>query len=333
MKLIIQIPCWNEEYALPTTLAALPRQIAGVDVIETLVIDDGSTDRTAEIARQHGVQHIVHFTNHKGLAAAFAAGLDAALRLGADIIVNTDADGQYPATDIPALIQPILEGTADMVIGDRRVTSVEHFAPHKRLLQKWGSAVVSSFAGLQVEDVTSGFRAYSREAALQLNILTKFTYTLETVIQAGHKQIALATVPTSSNPPTRPSRLFKGSVAYLRRSVPVILRIYTAYQPLKTFSLIGALMAIMGVLWGLRFVYFYVHGLSGEHVQSMVLSVILIIIGFQVFVLGAIADLIAINRHLIEEMLYRVRRLELESGTGHANSVPTFGEDITPREN
>lgn len=312
MKLIIQIPCWNEEYALPTTLAALPRQIAGVDVIEILVIDDGSTDRTAEIARQHGVQHIVHFTNHKGLAAAFAAGLDAALRLGADIIVNTDADGQYPATDIPALIQPILEGTADMVIGDRRVTSVEHFAPHKRLLQKWGSAVVSSFAGLQVEDVTSGFRAYSREAALQLNILTKFTYTLETVIQAGHKQIALATVPTSSNPPTRPSRLFKGSVAYLRQAAPTILRIYTVYEPLKTFLVIGTPLVIGGILLGVRYLYFYFVGVSGGHVQSLILAAILVIIGFQVFVLGVLADLIATNRRLIEEALYRVRRVELD---------------------
>ena len=312
MKLFIQIPCWNEESVLAATLAALPRHIEGIDEIEVLVISDGSTDHTLEVARQHGAHHVVRFTNHKGLATAFAAGLDACLRLGADIIVNTDADGQYPAQDIARLVQPILQGEADMVIGDRQVTTIEHFAPYKRLLQLWGSAVVSSFSGLDVQDVTSGFRAYNREAALQLNILTKFTYTLETVIQAGHKQIALVTVPTRSNPPQRPSRLFQGNLAYLRQSIPTILRIYTVYEPLKTFVFVGAPVFGLGVLLGLRFLYFYLIGAGGGHMQSLILAAILTIIGFQVFVLGLLADLIAANRRLIENTLYRVRKIELQ---------------------
>ncbi len=319
MKLIIQIPCWNEAETLPSTLAALPRRLDGVDEIELLIVDDGSTDATAEVARENGVHHIVRFTNHKGLATGFAAGLDACLRLGADIIVNTDADGQYPAEDIPRLIQPILCCEADMVIGDRQVTNVEHFTPPKRLLQAWGSAVVSSIAGLKVHDVTSGFRAYNREAALRVNILTKFTYTLETIIQAGHKQIAVATVPTSSLPPRRPSRLFGGSLAYLRKSIPTILRIYTVYEPLKTFTFVGAPIFGLGLLLVLRFLYFYLGGSGAGHIQSLILAAVLIMVGFQVFVLGVLADLIAANRRLIEDTLYRVRKIELQDPKGFKN--------------
>lgn len=319
MKLIIQIPCWNEESVLSATLAALPVSIDGIGEIETLVIDDGSADRTIEVARECGVHHVVRLTNHKGLATAFAAGLDACLRLGADVIVNTDADGQYPPQDIARLIQPILRGEADMVIGDRQVTSVAHFAPHKRLLQLWGSAVVSSIAGLYVQDVTSGFRAYNREAALRINILTKFTYTLETIIQAGHKQIAVATAPTSSTPPTRPSRLFRGSWDYLRKSIPTILRIYTVYEPLRTFTFIGAPIFGMGALLGVRFLYFYLTGAGGGHIQSLILAAVLTLIGFQVFVLGVLADLIAANRCLIESTLYRVRKIELQKDHHNTN--------------
>ncbi len=326
MKLIIQIPCWNEENALPATLAALPRRLEGIDEIELLIIDDGSTDRTAQIAREHGVHHIVRFTNHKGLATAFAAGIDACLRLGADIIVNTDADGQYPAEDIPLLIKPILCCESDLVIGDRQIAEVAHFPPHKRLLQLWGSAVVSGIAGLDIQDVTSGFRAYSRDAALKINILTKFTYTLETIIQAGHKQIAVTTIPTRSNPPTRPSRLFAGSVAYLRQSVPTILRIYTVYEPLKTFVFVGVPIFAVGLLLGLRFLYFSLIGAGTGHIQSLILAAILLIIGFQVFVLGVLADLIAANRRLIEDALYRVRKIEM----GDHSQSPDGSTRVTP---
>jgi glycosyltransferase involved in cell wall biosynthesis len=238
MKLIIQIPCFNESQTLPATLAALPRRIEGIDCIETLIVDDGSTDGTDLVARQCGVNHVVRFTSNRGLARGFAAGLDACLRLGADIIVNTDADGQYPGEDIARLVAPILHGEADLVVGDRGVDSVSHFSPIKRVLQRFGSNTVSMLSGIDVGDVTSGFRAYSREAALRLNIITNFTYTLETIMQSGEKPITIVTVPTSSNPPTRPSRLFSGIGQYLRRQIPTILRLYLVYQPLKTFTLL-----------------------------------------------------------------------------------------------
>ena len=311
LKLIIQVPCLNEAQTLPATLAALPRQIEGIDCIETLVIDDGSTDGTAEVARRHGVNHVIRFTSHRGLARGFSAGLDACLRLGADIIVHTDADGQYPGEDIPGLVAPILRGEADVVVGDRGVDSVAHFPPHKRALQRLGSSIVSALSGVKIGDVTSGFRAYDREAALRLNIITGFTYTLETIMQSGEKPITIISVPTHSNPPTRPSRLFSSVFQYLRRQVPSILRLYLVYQPLKTFSLLSLLFLAPGVLIGLRFLYFWIPGRGAGHIQSLILAAVLLIVGFQVFILGLVADLQAANRRLLEDTLYRVRKIEL----------------------
>jgi glycosyltransferase involved in cell wall biosynthesis len=313
-KLIIQIPCLNEAQTLPTTLADLPTRIDGIDTIEVLVIDDGSVDSTCQVAEACGVDHIVRFAVHRGLARGFAAGLDACLRLGADVVVHTDADGQYPGEDIARLVAPILQGEADIVIGDRGVDSVEHFSPFKRLLQRLGSNVVSMLSGIEVGDVTSGFRAYSREAALRLNIISDFTYTLETIIQSGKKPITIVSVPTSSNPPTRPSRLFTGIPHYLRRQIPSILRLYTVYQPLKTFSLVSLLFLVPGLLLGLRFLYFVVTAGGAGHVQSLILAAVLLIVGFQVLILGLVADLMAANRRLLEDTLYRVRKLELPPG-------------------
>lgn len=310
-KLIIQIPCLNESETLADTLAALPRQIDGIGSIETLVIDDGSTDGTADVALHCGTDHILRLSGHRGLARAFAIGLDASLRLGADIIVNTDGDGQYPGHDIPKLVAPILLGNADIVIGDRGVNSVRHFSALKRWLQGLGSRAVSKLSGIEIGDVTSGFRAYSREAALRMNILSDFTYTLETIIQSGKKPITVVTVPTTSNPPTRPSRLFAGTAQYLRRQIPTVLRLYLLYQPLKTFALGSMVFLAPGVLIGLRFLYFWVRGTGAGHIQSLILAAILSIVGFQVLILGLVADLLAANRRLLEDTLYRVRKIEL----------------------
>ncbi len=312
-KLIIQIPCLNEAKTLPATLAALPRHIDGIDTIETLIIDDGSTDGTVEVARQSGVDHVVRFTSHRGLARGFAAGLDACLHLGADVIVHTDADGQYPGEDIPRLVAPILRGEADLVVGDRGVDSVAHFSPLKRMLQRFGSRTVSALSGIRVGDVTSGFRAYSREAALRLNIITNFTYTLETIMQSGEKPITIVSVPTQSNPPTRPSRLFSGVRQYLRRQIPTILRLYWVYQPLKTFTILAMPFLGVGLFLSLRFLYFLVLETGAGHVQSLILAAILLIIGFQIVILGLVADLLAANRRLLEDTLYRVRKIELMS--------------------
>lgn len=325
-KLIIQIPCLNEAQTLPVTLSDLPSRIDGVDCIEVLIVDDGSTDGTCQVAEQCGVDHIVRFATHRGLARGFAAGLDACLRLGADIIVHTDADGQYPGEDIPRLVAPILRGEADMVIGDRGVDSVEHFTPVKRLLQRLGSITVSMLSGIKVGDVTSGFRAYSREAALRLNILSDFTYTLETIIQSGKKPITILTVPTRSNLPTRPSRLFKGVPQYLRRQIPSLLRLYMVYQPLKTLTLVSLLFLLPGFLIGVRFLYFWFTGTGAGHIQSLILAAILMIIGFQVLTLGLVADLMAANRRLIEDTLYKVRKLELVQSLPPESSAE--GEDV-----
>jgi len=313
VKLIVQIPCLNEEETLPLTVKDIPRQIDGIDEVEILVINDGSTDRTVEVAREIGVNHIISFTKNKGLAKGFMAGLDACLRFGADIIVNTDADNQYCGADIPKLIQPIIEGKADMVIGDRQIDTIEHFSYTKKKLQRLGSYVVRRASGTNIPDTTSGFRAYNREAALRLNVISDFTYTLETIIQAGKKQIALTSVPIGTNEKLRESRLFSSVWKYVKLSTSTIIRIYAMFEPLKTFSYIGAGIFFLGILLGLRYLYFYFSGSGAGHIQSVILAAVFLLLGFQILVVGLIADLIASNRRLIEDLLYRIRKLELSN--------------------
>lgn len=308
IKLIIQIPCFNEERSLPVTVADLPRAIPGVDVIEYLVIDDGSRDRTSQVARELGVHHIVRFTNNKGLARGFMAGIERSLALGADIIVNTDADNQYCGADIATLVQPILEGRADMVVGDRNTDAIAHFSPVKKRLQTFGSWVVRRLSGTEVPDTTSGFRAYSREAALRMNVVSEFTYTLETIIQAGKQAVAITHVPIRTNPMLRESRLFGSIFGYIKRSAATMVRVYTMYEPLKMFSYAGGVLMLLGLIPGLRFVILYFMGDADGHVQSLILSAVLIILGFQVLILGVVADLIGANRKLIENVLYLARK-------------------------
>ena len=326
MKLIIQIPCYNEAQSLPETVAALPRSLPGIDQLEYLVIDDGSQDGTSEIARQLGVHYIVRQLNHRGLAAGFIAGLEACLRRGADIIVNTDADNQYQAADIASLIQPILDGRADLVIGDRGVGALRHFSSTKRLLQVIGSWVVANISGLSTPDATSGFRALSREAALRTIVLSDYSYTLETLIQAGARRMAVAYVPIRTNPVTRPSRLMRNIPHYLANSSATIVRAYTMYRPLKVFNLLSSLLLLAGLALSLRFIYFFLIGQGGGHVQSLILAAVLLIVGFQVLLIGLLADLIGFNRMILEELLYRLRRLELFS----LKSPPPPGEGQEP---
>jgi glycosyltransferase involved in cell wall biosynthesis len=322
MKLIIQIPCFNEEAQLPETLAALPREVPGIDDVEWLVVDDGSTDRTVEVAREHGVHHVVRLTNNKGLAQAFQAGLDACLKLGADVIVNTDADNQYHGGDIPKLIAPILEGRADMVIGDREVQNVPHFSPLKIRLQRLGSAVVRRASGTAVPDTTSGFRAYNREAALQMQVVSKFTYTLETIIQAGKMLVAVDHVPIRTNPRTRESRLFPSMWAYVRRNAMAIFRVYSMYEPLRVFTIAAAVLGVAAlVIWG-RFFYFYLSGEGAGHVQSLILGAVLFIAAVQLAALGVIGDVLAASRVLQQRTLERVRRIELQLGVGPSHYEP-----------
>jgi glycosyltransferase involved in cell wall biosynthesis len=313
MKLIIQIPCLNEAATLPATLADLPRAIPGVDVIETLVIDDGSRDGTAEVARRLGVHHIVRFRRQKGLAAAFVAGIDASLKAGADLLVNTDADNQYAGRDIAKLVAPLLAGEADVVIGDRNVRDLQYMSWAKRVLQRVGSWIVREISNTSVPDTTSGFRAYTREAALRMTILSDFSYTLESIIQAGKQRLAIAHVEVATNPATRPSRLFGSLFTYLKASGATIVRIYTMYEPLKVFSYIGALLIVAGAMLSLRFVYTYVAvGYEPGKVQSLILSAVLMIIGFQIVLIGLLADALAGTRKLVEDVLYRVRLRELD---------------------
>jgi glycosyltransferase involved in cell wall biosynthesis len=309
-RLIVQIPCLNEAETLPATLAAIPRRIPGVDVVEILIVDDGSTDGTADIARTIGADHVVSLRRTRGLAAAFAAGIDACLKLGADFIVNTDGDNQYNGQDIPALVAPLVRGEADIVIGDRNVRTLAGMSAGRKLLQRIGSWVVRQVSNTLVPDTTSGFRAYTREAALRMTIVSEFSYTLESIIQAGKKRLAIAHVPVRTNPRTRPSRLFHSVPAYLRQSGSTIVRIYTMYEPLKVFTYIGGLIFLVGFLISLRFLYYYVTGTGTGHLQSLILSAVLLIVGFQVMLIGLLADAISGNRKLIEELLYRSRASE-----------------------
>lgn len=329
MKLIVQIPCLNEADTLPATLAEIPRHIEGVGEIEVLVIDDGSTDGTSEVAIRHGADHVVRFERTRGLAFAFRAGIDAALALGADIIVNTDGDNQYPGAQIPALIAPIVDHHADMVIGDRRVQDVEHFSLVKKKLQALGSWVVRQVSGTQVPDTTSGFRAFTRDAAQRLNLVSEYTYTLETIIQAGKKRMAIAQVPISARV-TRPSHLISSTWDYVKRSAATIVRIYTMYEPLKIFSYIGALFLAAGLVLSVRYVYFVFVGQGQGHVQSVVLAVALLIVGFMILLIGFVADIMASVRRLLEEVLYRQRRFEDHlSRSSRTETSPPVEHEIT----
>jgi glycosyltransferase involved in cell wall biosynthesis len=313
MKLIVQIPAFNEEATIAQTLRDIPKKIDGITAIETVVIDDGSSDNTAEAARKAGATHVVQLKTHRGLSSAFLAGINAALRLGADIIVNTDADNQYAGADIPKLIAPIIRGSADVVIGDREVSKSPHMSGFKRLLQRLGSRTVGLASGIRVGDVTSGFRAFSRDAAMQINVFNPFTYTLETIIQAGNRNLGVQSVPVRTNAPTRPSRLYRGLGTYLRKSIATIFRIYTIYKPLKTFFAIGAILMLAGSALGIRFLWDFAHGDRGGHIQSLILAAVFLIIGFQTLLIALIADLISVNRRLSEEVLVRMKRMEMPS--------------------
>lgn len=315
MKLIIQIPCYNEEATLPLTLADLPRSLPGVDAIETLIIDDGCTDQTVAVARRLGVQHIVRHKRNRGLAAAFQSGLEAALAAGADVIVNTDADNQYRGADIEKLVAPIVAGQADIVVGDRGVAASEHFSPFKRFLQTLGSAVVQRAAGIPIPDATSGFRAFSSEAALRLTVLSEYTYTLETLIQAGARGMSVQFVPIRSNPQTRKSRLIRNIPSFLALQAVTILRFYTMYRPLRVFMTAGGVLIAGALILGLRFLYFYAINRSAGHIQSLILAAILAIVGFQVGLIGLVADAVSMNRKMLEETLYRARQMGPSSET------------------
>jgi len=311
IKLIIQIPCYNEEATLPETVRDFPREIPGVDVIELLIVDDGSSDRTVAVAQELGVHHILRHSRNRGLANTFLDGLQAALQAGADIIVNTDADNQYCGQCIPALVKPIVEGTADIVVGDRGVAKHPYFSPVKRLLQQIGSGVVGMAAGVKIPDATSGFRALSREAALRTLVLSQYSYTLETLIQAGARRMAVTYVPIQVNPQTRPSRLMRSISHFITHSASTILRAYTMYRPLRVFLILGGLLIFLGLIPGARFLYFYFTDNGSGHIQSLILMAVLLLMGFQTCMIGLVADLVGFNRKIMEETLYRLRRVEM----------------------
>jgi glycosyltransferase involved in cell wall biosynthesis len=322
VKVIIQIPCFNEAEQLPATFADLPRELPGVDRVEWLVIDDGSTDGTIETARRHGTDHVIRLTNNKGLAAAFQAGIDASLKLGADVIVNTDADNQYHGDDIPKLIAPVLAGDADMVVGNREVSKRADFSPAKKLLQRLGSAVVRRASGTSIPDTTSGFRAYNREAALQVQVVSTFTYTLETIIQAGKMLVAVEHLPVRTNPTARRSRLFPSTWDYVRRNATGIFRIYSLYEPLRVFLTAAAAVGLVAVAIWARFLYFYVSGEGAGHVQSLILGAVLFIAAVQLAALGVVGDILAGSRVLQQRILERVRRVELQLGVEPSHYEP-----------
>ena len=313
MKLIIQIPCLNEEQTLPETLKDLPKSLNGIDEIEILIIDDGSTDRTVQSAKEHGVHHILSLTNNKGLAKAFIFGIGHSLKLGADIIVNTDADNQYFGGDIEKLVQPILDKRADIVIGNRQVETISHFSPIKILLQKLGSWTVRRLSGTTIPDATSGFRAYSKEAALQMNVISDFTYTIETIISAGNKNLAIEHTPVRTNKKLRESRLFPSIQVYLRRTLVTMLKVYSMYRPLKLFTIAGGTIFLIGFAIGCRYLFFFFQGQTEGHIQSLILSAITLIVGFQIIMMGIAAELIAVNRQLLEDIQLRIKKKEVES--------------------
>ncbi len=311
MKLIIQIPCLNEAETLEIALNDLPKHIDGIDEIEYLIINDGSTDDTVEVAKRWGVNYVVSFVKNKGLARGFIAGLDACIRAGADIIVNTDADNQYRGSDIEKLVRPILDGEAEIVIGERPIDETEHFSPMKKKLQHLGSFVVRKASNTDIPDAPSGFRAFSREAAMHLNVINNYTYTLETIVQAGRNNMAITSVPISTNPELRKSRLFHSMAGYIKKSMLTIVRAYMMYRPLTFFTIVGAVPFVIGLALGIRFLVFFVHGAGMGHIQSLIFASTLMMLGFMTFVLGLQADIIAANRKLLEDIQFRIRRLEV----------------------
>lgn len=315
MKLIIQIPCYNEEETLTIALDALPKHIEGIDQIEYLIINDGSKDRTVEVAKDWGVNYIVNFKRNKGLAKGFMAGLDACLRNGADIIVNTDADNQYCADDIEKLVRPIIEGKTDIVIGARPIDEVEHWSGLKKKLQHLGSYVVRKASGTNIPDAPSGFRAYSREAAMHLNVMNEYTYTLETIVQAGRSKMAMESVPVRTNEELRPSRLFHSMFGYVKKSMVTIIRAYMMYKPVKFFSVVGGSIFGVGVILGIRFLFYFFNGDGSGHIQSLILCSMLILLGSQTVILGFMASLIAANRKIMEDVQYRIRKMDYENSS------------------
>jgi len=308
LKLIIQIPCYDEEYALPITLKCLPRKIDSIDEIEYLIIDDGSSDNTVEIARQNGVHHIVRLPQHSGLAKAFMKGIESSLMAGADIIVNIDADNQYCADDIEKLVEPIISKKAEIVVGERPIDEIEDFSKIKKILQRFGSWVVKIVSGTKIQDAPSGFRAISRDAAYSLNVFSKYTYTLETIIQAGLSGIKILSVPIRVNKQLRPSKLIKSIPSYINRSLVTILRIFITYKPLRFFVFVGLIFFTPGIVLGIRFIYFYAIGNGDGHIQSLLFGAILIILGVLFWILGLIGDVISINRRLLEDIQYNLRK-------------------------
>lgn len=325
MKLIVQIPCYNEEQTLPLTVADIPLAVPGFDSVEILVIDDGSTDKTSQVAREIGVHHVVRNKRNLGLARTFRRGIDACLLLGADVIVNTDGDNQYVGADIPKLAEPIVAGRADILIGDRQTSQIAHFSPAKKFLQWLGSGVVRKLAGIWVPDTVSGFRAFSREAAIRLNVVSSFSYTIETVIQAGKRQLTIESVPIRTNAKTRRSRLFKNIGHFIQNSLGTMVRMYAMYQPLRVFFYIGTTLTVLGILPILRFLAFYLAGDGAGHIQSLVLGGVLLLMGFLSYLVGLVADLISFNRQLLEMTLERVRKLEL-------GDVRSIARDLENRE-
>jgi glycosyltransferase involved in cell wall biosynthesis len=320
MKLIIQIPCFNEANTLAIALKELPRKIEGFDTVEWLIIDDGCTDNTVEVARANGVDHVVSFTKNQGLARGFMAGLEACLKLGADVIINTDADNQYNAGNIPDLLEPILQKQADIVVGTRPIKDIAHFSPIKKFLQAFGSWVVRVVSGAKIDDAPSGFRAMTRDAALRLNVFNTYTYTLETIIQAGQKNMSIMAVPIQVNGDLRPSRLMKSIPSYIKRSISTIVRIFVVYRPFRFFMSIGLLLFAIGVLLGIRFLVLMFLDSSNGHVQSLILASVLLGMGFQTMILAFVADLLSVNRKLLEDVQYRIRKIELNGEKSSARA-------------